>query len=68
MKISELVEELEHIRHKYGDLYVSAAYGPGPELTIHGIDFTEAGPLPSSSPANDQNDLPVRVVLELKKL
>ena len=67
MKISELIDELHRIQREHGDLHVSGAYVPGhPEMTIHGIDYVERGPLLTASPHNRQEDLPERLLIEWK--
>ena len=67
MNISELIDELQRIRAEHGDLDVSGAYVPGqPEMTIHAISYTAAGPLLTASPHNRQDDLPERVLIEWK--
>ncbi len=66
MNITELVDELQTLQRKYGELHVSGTIPWGnPEMTIHGITHAGAGPLtPESHKAN--TDLPERVVIEWK--
>jgi hypothetical protein len=66
MKASELIQSLNGIIAKRGDLPVTVVCGTY-EYSISNPGFAERGPLPNIADIEKEQDLPRRIVLEAKE-
>jgi len=65
MKASELIQALKDTIRESGDLPVTVVVGTY-EYSVSHAEFANTGPLPNIANLQKQEDLPPRIILEVK--